>query len=1337
MRPSLSLRTIGLLAFGWSAASAQQTGTLQYDGSSNFSATMQIQEPGTPGCSTFKYSVAPSNTPINTPGDDSGSLPYYFTLPGTGNAQGSAVFHMNVNIELGLFDSAPYGFRFLIDGIPSSLTTIEIISGGFSSGSFGINPEFNGVLRITHRAGDAWGAWGQTGSRHFTLRTLAGGYPIGDIRFFAVMVGTNYTNVMGHFDTPQAPLYILRDPPGDQSYSSLTSGNSTCFGQSYSLSADASLNTWGKVKVGVQGSVGLVATTDYSIYGQVGVDLTVGRSQTSETEYETCLETTSEFSTPIDGPPDDVFIGSAIRYAYGFAKVISRPSCGVVTFTPRFCMVPVNVLSSYNYTESYIRGSVVPTLEQLIDGLPPGSTERRDAENQLDVWNQTLLMNDNIKAGAPLEITRAFNGGGNGQSYSLTKTTSQSSSIEMSVYVDAAINYEFSAEIGGSGVSAGGEVRLRSEFGQGQNSTNTTTNTMSYHLEDDDAEDNLSVQVRSDAVYGTYAFRLDDGVSATSCPYEGGYQIDQPSLSVGTPGTASMVVNEAPIGTAVNFPLIICNNSTDSLTYFLKFSSVSNSEGAVLEAFGNVMNSNDDGVQLDLAAGACFNANLTLTQPNAAVVDIEDIVIYLYSLCEPSIRSSITVSAYFGTGNGGWGVVCMPVHSGESASYGQFIDGVELGTIANTSTGVAPGAAYTDYFGQFSTVLPRNSQQLLRVNNGTDYPELYAAWIDWDQSGTFEESEKLGELANNGSENYTFPFSVPTTATLGTTRMRVRLVEPDGAPVPLLPCYNYYWGETEDYSVVITDDAPLDCQGVLAGGAWPGSACDDGDALTANDAYTTNCACAGVPLDCTGVPNGSTGPGALCDDGDPNTAGDVFDTNCICTGVALDCTGQPGGSALPGTACDDGDLGTGNDVLGTDCVCAGLMMDCIGTPGGTALPGATCDDGDPLSTGDAYTANCVCLGTLVFDCLGVEGGSAQPGTPCDDLDPQTGVDSYGVNCVCAGLALDCNGFPGGPAVPGAPCVDWNPMTINDVISIDCVCLGVLADADCLGVPGGTTQPGTPCDDGDPNTGNDAFDPFCQCQGQLIDCLGVIGGQALPGYLCNDGSDCTINDVWDASCTCMGTPNPVEATITSNLPVCQGTSLYLYGNVTGALPGFTNYSWTGPNGFTYASTQYDYLYLQGADPALVNGSWTLIASNGNCISDVTLFEVFITPDSDGDGLCDALDNCPILTGQQGDNCDDGNPNTVLDVITSDCICVGELSTGIVMPTTPVANIRYDRPNGTILVRDVVDGPVMLFDALGQLLLQGRGPIVEFNVQTLPTGLYFVRASNTNQRVVVVR
>ncbi|HEX2617873.1 MAG TPA: thrombospondin type 3 repeat-containing protein, partial [Flavobacteriales bacterium] len=48
------------------------------------------------------------------------------------------------------------------------------------------------------------------------------------------------------------------------------------------------------------------------------------------------------------------------------------------------------------------------------------------------------------------------------------------------------------------------------------------------------------------------------------------------------------------------------------------------------------------------------------------------------------------------------------------------------------------------------------------------------------------------------------------------------------------------------------------------------------------------------------------------------------------------------------------------------------------------------------------------------------------------------------------------------------------------------------------------------------------------------------------------------------------------------------------------------------------------------------------------------------DSDGDGVCNATDNCPNVAGQQGSSCNDNNACTINDVLNASCQCVGTAS-----------------------------------------------------------------------------
>ncbi len=1115
-----------------------------------------------------------------------------------------------------------------VDGVPSG--TVEPVPGTQEYSYPGFNTYdgypylfVKGVWKVTYTPGSAYGL--PNNVREFALRPkiqyILNGNQTESIaseefRFKAVMVGTNFTDVLGTFDTPDAAVQILRDPPGDASSTSLTSSNTMCRGETISGTTEQGGSAFAKVRIGIAGSAGLIVSTNFEIYGEVGVSTSATRTRTATGDYQTCLTTGQTISTPTSGAPDDLFFGSSVRYAYGMALTTRRIGCNMPTDSAEFMIVPLQTLSNFRWTESYIRSTVVPELEADVASLVVGTEDWKVANNQLNVWRQTLAMNDSIKANANYTGTlEQFNSGGFVDNV-LETTTSQSRSIEYNVSLSQGLSAEFGVNFGGNGVTVGGEVTFRQDYGNSVSASNSGTNTLVYHLEDVGNGDNFDVEIRQDKVFGSNVYRLRS-TSRTSCPYEGGYQLDQPSLSVGALGNNYMVLNEVPVGTGAAFPLYVCNNSDVDATYYLKFRTNSNTEGGILNAFGNQINSNDNGLELDIPAGECLNVtNLVLTQPGTPIGPDYSIEVYLYSLCEPGISSSITIEAHYGTGN--FGSYCEP-SSASGPALGDYIDGVVVSDISNTGTGNVAGASYTDFSGQFSTPLSRNAQRVVAVTAGTALGDHFAAWIDYDRDGTFEAAEKLGEFENSAAgESQNIAFTVPVSAQLGSTIMRVRGVRLGiGEPAPVDPCYSYQAGETEDYAVVINANTPQDCAGVNNGPALPGTACNDGNANTGNDTWNANCTCVGQPLDCVGVPNGQTLPGIACNDGNANTAGDVYDANCQCAGLPLDCLGVPGGTTVQGTACNDGDAGTGNDVYNASCQCAGQLIDCLGVIGGTTTVGTPCDDGNLLSGGDAYAANCECVGAFATDCAGVAGGTAQPGTACDDNNIATGNDTYSVNCVCAGELYDCAGTLGGTQLPGTPCDDGNSASTNDTFNAGCGCIGEFAN-DCAGVPGGTALPGTPCNDGNAATGNDVYNAFCTCAGEPIDCNGVVGGPTQPGFPCDDGNAATGGDAIDANCQCAGL-----------LLDCLGV----------------------PGGTTTVGT--------ACDDADANTSNDVYTANCICAGELA---------NDCEGVAGG-------TAQPGTTCDDGDATTGNDVYSANCTCAGQLIDcegtigGFVLPGTP--------------------------------------------------------------------
>jgi bacillolysin len=133
---------------------------------------------------------------------------------------------------------------------------------------------------------------------------------------------------------------------------------------------------------------------------------------------------------------------------------------------------------------------------------------------------------------------------------------------------------------------------------------------------------------------------------------------------------------------------------------------------------------------------------------------------------------------------------------GKSVVY-EFIDYVGIGGISNTT--VANGG-YGDFTNQTGNV-PYGSNTIV-VSAGyksTAFKEFWSVWIDFNQNGTFENSEKMVNASTNTGANNSFTFTVPNSALAGPSRMRVSMKRSSASTA----CESFYYGEVEDYTVNI------------------------------------------------------------------------------------------------------------------------------------------------------------------------------------------------------------------------------------------------------------------------------------------------------------------------------------------------------------------------------------------------------------------------------------------------------------------------------------------------------------------------------------------------------
>ncbi|MFK7002517.1 secretion protein [Flavobacterium covae] len=138
---------------------------------------------------------------------------------------------------------------------------------------------------------------------------------------------------------------------------------------------------------------------------------------------------------------------------------------------------------------------------------------------------------------------------------------------------------------------------------------------------------------------------------------------------------------------------------------------------------------------------------------------------------------------------------------------------VVIGTINNTSTSTVGYENFTT----LSTSAVRSSTQTITITpswKSTTYPEGYALFIDYNQDGDFTDA---GETVWTKAPSTTTPvsgtFTIPATAILGATRMRISM-KYNGIPTS---CETFSYGQVEDYTINITSSAKENQKNIASG----------------------------------------------------------------------------------------------------------------------------------------------------------------------------------------------------------------------------------------------------------------------------------------------------------------------------------------------------------------------------------------------------------------------------------------------------------------------------------------------------------------------------------------
>lgn len=163
--------------------------------------------------------------------------------------------------------------------------------------------------------------------------------------------------------------------------------------------------------------------------------------------------------------------------------------------------------------------------------------------------------------------------------------------------------------------------------------------------------------------------------------------------------------------------------------------------------------------------------------------------------------------------------------SGATSTFDSNVGAVVFNTINNATTGLC--ATYSD-FSNLSTNVTIGNNYNISVTLGTcggNFDKYGKVYIDYNGDGDFVDpgEEVWGFGPINTPQVSTTNITIPVTAVLGTTRMRV-VGQETFQLTNVMPCGTFTWGETEDYTVVIMPSSPNDL-GVTAINS-PSSGCN-------------------------------------------------------------------------------------------------------------------------------------------------------------------------------------------------------------------------------------------------------------------------------------------------------------------------------------------------------------------------------------------------------------------------------------------------------------------------------------------------------------------------------
>ena len=151
--------------------------------------------------------------------------------------------------------------------------------------------------------------------------------------------------------------------------------------------------------------------------------------------------------------------------------------------------------------------------------------------------------------------------------------------------------------------------------------------------------------------------------------------------------------------------------------------------------------------------------------------------------------------------------VCTSTSFNNDGNFGTGVTSVSFNTLSNLTNTFIPESGFVDYRCSKNTLINASTSYELQViyKSIDDYSQHTGVWIDWDNSGTFETSERVldtnVEANNAGSHTDTATVTPPANATLNTVLTMRVISNLNGSPEV---CDQNFAGRADDYGVYVS-----------------------------------------------------------------------------------------------------------------------------------------------------------------------------------------------------------------------------------------------------------------------------------------------------------------------------------------------------------------------------------------------------------------------------------------------------------------------------------------------------------------------------------------------------